>query len=82
MPAMDLWLGQIWVQWRLSVKIVRTTKKYPWELPLGYSDEFSMRAKSGSPRGTTKTLAEYLKKGAIPKDIGDGFCLVRETNQA
>ncbi len=57
-----------------------TTKKYPWELPLGYSDEFSMRAKSGSPRGTTKTLAEYLKKGAIPKDIGDGFLLSARGN--
>jgi len=51
-----------------------TTKKYPWELPLGYSDEFSMRAKSGSPRGTTKTLAEYLKRGQFPKEyLGDGF---------
>ena len=57
-----------------------TTKKYPWELPLGYSDEFSMQEKRGKPRGVTKTLAEYLKKGAIPKDIGDGFLLSARGN--
>ncbi len=39
-----------------------------------------MRAKSGEARGTTKTLAEYLKKGAIPKDIGDGFLLSARGN--
>jgi len=33
-----------------------------------------------APRGTTKTLAEYLKKGAIPKDIGDGFLLSARGN--
>jgi len=57
-----------------------TTKKYPWELPLGYSDEFSMQEKRGKPRGVTKTLAEYLKKGAIPKDIGEGFLLSARGN--
>ncbi len=53
-----------------------TTKKYPWELPLGYSDEFSMRARV-KPRGTNKTLAEiFLKRGAIPKGYwGTGFLL-------
>ena len=57
-----------------------TTKKYPWELPLGYSDEFELKAKTGKARGTTKTLAEYLKKGAIPKDKGDGFLLSARGN--
>ena len=57
-----------------------TTKKYPWELPLGYSDEFSMKEKTGKPRGTTKTLADYLKKGSIPKDKGDGFLLSTRGN--
>jgi len=57
-----------------------TTKKYPWELPLGYSDEFDTKPKEGKARGTTKTLAAYLKKGAIPKDKGDGFLLSARGN--
>ncbi len=57
-----------------------TTDKYPWELPLGYSDEFATKVKTGKARGTTKTLAEYLKKGAIAKDKGDGFLLSARGN--
>ena len=57
-----------------------TTKKYPWELPLGYSDEFDTKPKEGKGRGTTKSLAEYLKKGSIPKDKGDGFLLSARGN--
>ncbi len=57
-----------------------TTKKYPWELPLGYSDEFDTKPKSGEARGVTKTLAEYLKQGYIPKDKGDGFLLSARGN--
>jgi len=57
-----------------------TTKKYPWELPLGYSDEFDTKPKEGKARGTTKTLAEYLKAGAIPKDKGEGFLLSARGN--
>ncbi|RUM68178.1 MAG: cytochrome C [Sulfurovum sp.] len=57
-----------------------TTKKYPWELPLGYSDEFATQPKTGDPRGTTKTLATYLKQGAIPEDKGDGFLLSARGN--
>ena len=57
-----------------------TTDKYPWELPLGYSDEFDTKPKTGKARGTTKTLAEYLKQGSIPKDKGDGFLLSARGN--
>jgi len=57
-----------------------TTKAYPWELPLGYSDEFALKPKEGKARGTTTTLADYLKKGAIPKDKGDGFLLSARGN--
>ena len=57
-----------------------TTSQYPWELPLGYSDEFKTEPKTGKGRGTTKTLAEYLKQGAIPKDRGDGFLLSARGN--
>lgn len=42
-----------------------TTTKYPWELPLGYSDEFGKNLKNAPERGLTKTLAEYLKKGIV-----------------
>lgn len=42
-----------------------TTKKYPWELPLGYSDEFARTPKTGKPRGVATTIAEYLKKGTV-----------------
>ncbi len=42
-----------------------TTKKYPWELPLGYSDEFDTKPKTGKPRGVATTVAEYLKKGSV-----------------
>ena len=57
-----------------------TTKQYPWELPLGYSDEFATSPKTGKARGTTKNLAEYLKQGAIPSDKGDGFLLSARGN--
>ncbi|WP_297525831.1 multiheme c-type cytochrome [Sulfurovum sp.] len=57
-----------------------TTDKYPWELPLGYSDEFKTKPKTGKARGTTKNLAAYLKQGAIPKDKGDGFLLSARGN--
>ena len=57
-----------------------TTTKYPWELPLGYSDEFETKPKQGKARGTTKTLAAYLKQGAIPQDKGDGFLLSARGN--
>ncbi|HIP18601.1 MAG TPA: cytochrome C [Sulfurovum sp.] len=57
-----------------------TTDKYPWELPLGYSDEFQTTPKTGKARGTTNTLAAYLKQGAIPKDKGDGFLLSARGN--
>ena len=47
-----------------------TTKKYPWELPLGYGDEFNTTAATGEPRGISKTVAQYLKQGSVepPKD--------------
>ena len=57
-----------------------TTKKYPWELPIGYSDEFEEKAKVGEPRGTTKTLAEYLKKGYVPENMEDGYILTARGN--
>jgi len=56
-----------------------TTKKYPWELPLGYSDEFNTTAATGEARGVTKTMAEYLKMGSVNKPR-DGYLLTARGN--
>ena len=55
-----------------------TPDKYPWELPLGYADEFGAKL-SDKPRGTTKTLTEYLKKGTY-YDPEDGYLLSARGN--
>jgi len=57
-----------------------TTKKYPWELPIGYSDEFNTTEATGKPRGVTQTVAKYLKQGYLPKDKGDGYILTARGN--
>ena len=56
-----------------------TTKKYPWELPLGYSDEFDTKPATGKPRGVLATLPEYLKKGS-DYDKKDGFLISARGN--
>ena len=56
-----------------------TTKKYPWELPLGYSDEFSTEPKTGKARGVTTTVAEYLKYGSV-EDAPQGHLLSARGN--
>ena len=57
-----------------------TTDKYPWELPLGYGDEFKTSPKTGKARGVGQTLAKYLKQGYVPKDKGDGYLLSARGN--
>jgi len=56
-----------------------TTKSYPWELPLGYSDEFNTSAAMGKPRGTMKTMAEYLKTGSV-NEPKDGYLITARGN--
>jgi len=56
-----------------------TTKAYPWELPIGYSDEFETKEKVGKARGVAQNLAEYLKQGYVP-DKEDGFILTARGN--
>lgn len=56
-----------------------TTSKYPWELPLGYSDEFNENAKAGQPRGTASSVAEYLKKGSV-EAAPEGYLLSARGN--
>ncbi len=74
MHGMDLWLGQIWVLWRLSVKIVTERPKSTLGVAL-YTRRVSMRAKEWRGKGDNQKLSRISKKGAIPKDIGDGFLL-------
>jgi len=56
-----------------------TTKAYPWELPLGYSDEFSKVCDDDKERGTTRTMAEYLKKGT-QYEAKEGYLLSARGN--
>ncbi len=56
-----------------------TTSAYPWELPLGYSDEFNDTVKSGAPRGTAKSVAEYLKMGSV-SEAPEGYILSARGN--
>ncbi|WP_457642299.1 multiheme c-type cytochrome [Persephonella sp.] len=56
-----------------------TPDKYPWELPIGYSDEFEEKPKSGKARGVTYILPDYMKKGKVyPPE--DGYLLTTRGN--
>ncbi|MDA3909285.1 MAG: multiheme c-type cytochrome [Sulfurimonas sp.] len=56
-----------------------TTKKYPWELPIGYSDEFNTTQATGEGRGVAKSVAKYLKQGYVPEPE-DGYILTARGN--
>ena len=56
-----------------------TTKKYPWELPLGFSDEFNTTSASGDGRGVAKDVAKYLKQGYVAEKE-DGYILTARGN--
>lgn len=56
-----------------------TTSSYPWDLPLGYSDEFNATVVSGKARGVAKTVAEYLKQGSVT-EAKEGYLLSARGN--
>ncbi|MDT8338587.1 MAG: multiheme c-type cytochrome [Sulfurimonas sp.] len=56
-----------------------TTKTYPWELPIGYSDEFATKEATGKPRGVAQDLLEYLKQGHVPPKE-DGYIITARGN--
>jgi len=56
-----------------------TPKAYPWELPLGYMDEYDVEPKTGEPRGTAQTLPAFMDKGDYPT-AGDGYLLTARGN--
>jgi len=52
---------------------------YPWELPLGYGDEFLAVPADAPPRGTSKQLPPMLRQGtAYP--AGEGYLLSARGN--
>jgi len=56
-----------------------TPEKYPWELPLGYGDEFGIESVSGS-RGTTDELLNIQRKFSTVYDPMDGYLLTARGN--
>lgn len=52
---------------------------YPWELPLGFMDEFESPPMTGKPRGVARELAPYLKQGTA-YDEADGHLLSTRGN--
>ena len=55
-----------------------TPDAYPWELPLGYNDEFGRKIGT-RPRGTTKILLPQQQKGTV-YDPKDGYLLSTRGN--
>ena len=56
-----------------------TPDAFPWELPLGYMDEFAESPAVGPARGTAKELTSRLRQGTVypPKD---GYLLTARGN--
>jgi hypothetical protein len=48
-----------------------TPALYPWELPIGFGDEYAETQKTGPPRGVLKTVPPYLADGRRYKAAGD-----------
>ena len=42
-----------------------TPTAYPWELPLGFMDEFGAPPRIGKPRGVAKKLLPRLRQGTV-----------------
>ena len=56
-----------------------TPKAYPWELPLGYSDEYGDSPASGPARGTTDKPTRHLAAGTV-YPARDGYLLTARGN--
>ncbi|WP_457607774.1 cytochrome C [Nitratifractor sp.] len=56
-----------------------TTRKFPWELEMGYGEkEFAIGAKKG-PRGLSKKLPAWMEQGTVYKPM-DGYLLTTRGN--
>jgi hypothetical protein len=56
-----------------------TPGKFPWELPLGWMDEYDGQSAMGPPRGVATTLPSYMSKGEHAP-VGDGYLLSARGN--
>ena len=56
-----------------------TPDKFPWELPIGFMDEFDMKPAEGAPRGVTQTQLPHTWAGTA-HDKKDGFLLTARGN--
>ena len=56
-----------------------TPTAFPWELPLGYRDEFEQSPASGDPRGTTDTPLPHTTAGHVHDPL-DGYLLTARGN--
>ena len=56
-----------------------TPEKFPWELPIGYMDEFSEQSAEGPPRGLTQTQLPHTRYG-YQHEKKDGFLLTARGN--
>ena len=56
-----------------------TTRSYPWELPLGYGDEFGAALEQANPRGVTKEQLSYVRQGSL-YEPADGYLLTARGN--
>ncbi len=56
-----------------------TPKKYPWELPIGYGDEFGKKAQTEA-RGTAEKLLIVGQQFGYPYAVEDGFLLSARGN--
>ncbi len=56
-----------------------TPKSYPWELPLGYMDEFQAPPMTGEPRGVATELPAPLEQGTNYPAV-DGYLITARGN--
>lgn len=56
-----------------------TPAAYPWELPLGYMDEFDDAPKEGPARGTANALYSPLEQGTV-NPVEDGYLITARGN--
>lgn len=49
-----------------------TPDRYPWDLPLGFMDEFEERPASGPARGVASETLEHTRQGTV-YDVRDGY---------
>ena len=56
-----------------------TPKQYPWELPVGYGDEFGKKAQT-KPRGVAEKLLITGQQFGYPYEVEDGFLISSRGN--